>query len=652
MNERICMASVSSGGQISSEKFDLWAQVYDSQPNPLLKLEERYLIPLLPPLKGREVLDVGCGTGRWLCRLEDYEPSRLVGVDISEEMLAHAKTKVGSTTELYQSACVSLSGGDRSKTFVLSSFVLSYVQDLSAFAEECHRVIESGGWIVLSDVHPLTSTKFRWKRGFNILGANVELEVKSRSIDEIVSTFESRGFELQELVEPGFGLSERSIFESAGKVHSFEELAGAAAIYVMRLQNQKPSHSGASTKLSDALQIASSGVALGVSAWRDAIVRITDDKITSIGARVDCENPDLDLYEYLLLPGLINSHDHLEFGLFPNLGRSSKEPHYLNSSEWADEIHKVHATTIARYRQIPKAVRLYWGAIRNLLCGVTTVCHHNPLYPEFDSLDFPVKVVSRYGWSHSLRFDPGFSARFHQSPPDVPFIFHSAEGVDRESSYELLELDKMQLLDNRTVLVHGLGCSSQDAMIINQRGTSLITCPTSNKFLFSKTLSRDFLIAIDRIAVGSDSSMTAAGDLLDEIDYLYSNIGLDGGLVFRMATSSPAGILRLKNGEGGISKYGTADLIAVRRREGTPASILSTLTLNEIELVIVSGRIQMASPDIYERLPLSIRSGMQLMTVDDHQRWLRAPLDTLFKAAENILGKDNLLLGGKRVRLA
>jgi len=75
--------------------FDRWAAVYDEQPNPLLALEERYLAPLLPALTGRDVLDAGCGTGRWLYRCIPQRPASLTGIDISVAMLARAREKLG-----------------------------------------------------------------------------------------------------------------------------------------------------------------------------------------------------------------------------------------------------------------------------------------------------------------------------------------------------------------------------------------------------------------------------------------------------------------------------------------------------------------------------------------------------------------------------
>ena len=55
------------------EGYRRWSEVYDDAPNPLLALEERVLGPLLAEVRGERVVDLGCGTGRWLARLQERE---------------------------------------------------------------------------------------------------------------------------------------------------------------------------------------------------------------------------------------------------------------------------------------------------------------------------------------------------------------------------------------------------------------------------------------------------------------------------------------------------------------------------------------------------------------------------------------------------
>ena len=52
-----------------AEGYQRWALTYDDDPNPLLAREERHLLPLLAALHGKRILDLACGTGRWLEKL-------------------------------------------------------------------------------------------------------------------------------------------------------------------------------------------------------------------------------------------------------------------------------------------------------------------------------------------------------------------------------------------------------------------------------------------------------------------------------------------------------------------------------------------------------------------------------------------------------
>jgi cytosine/adenosine deaminase-related metal-dependent hydrolase len=355
----------------------------------------------------------------------------------------------------------------------------------------------------------------------------------------------------------------------------------------------------------------------------------------------------LDLSGYLLLPGLINAHDHLEFSLYPNIGDGP----YYNSAQWARDIHTNRARLIARHRKVPRSTCLWWGAIRNLLCGATTVCHHNPVTPELLGSGFPIRVVSQFGWAHSSSFEPRLASKFAESRADLPFILHAAEGIDEGSSQEIFELDRIHALDHRTVVVHGLACTPESVSLINRRLAALILCPTSNEFLFHRSPSLAFIRSLDTAVLGSDSPLTAAGDLLDEIRFAYERIGLDANSLYAMVTDRSAKVLRLRRGEGYLKPGSVADMLVVRDAGLSPAETLAQLTSDQIELVILAGRIQLAGPSLIERLDGPLRQGLQLFEVDGEPRWVRAPIHKLLADAEEALGSD-LRVGGKRVRRA
>src|SRR5262249_45699600 len=156
--------------------------------------------------------------------------------------------------------------------------------------------------------------------------------------------------------------------------------------------------------------------------------------------------PRIDTRGYVALPGLINAHDHLEFNLFPRLGRGP----YPNATAWARDIYHPDRDPIKRHLRVPKPLRLLWGGLKNLLSGVTTVAHHNPYQPEVFENDFPVRVVKRFGWAHSLDFSPGLVDCYRQTPRRWPFIVHAAEGTDQQASDEICRLDRAGILGPRT----------------------------------------------------------------------------------------------------------------------------------------------------------------------------------------------------------
>jgi hypothetical protein len=209
-----------------------------------------------------------------------------------------------------------------------------------------------------------------------------------------------------------------------------------------------------------------------------------------------------------LRPGLVNPHEHLHRNHYGRLG----VPPYPSAYAWGRDIHLRHAEAIARGRALPRRAALLRGAWKNLFAGVTTVVHHDPWEPDFER-GFPLRVA-RVRAAHSLGFDPALAGA-GEGPG--PFSLHLAEGVDTEAAEEVRELDRRGLLGPGLLAVHAVGPDADGVRRLRASGAAVVWCPTSNLFLFGRTSPAALLAPGIDVLLGSDSLLSADGDLLDEL---------------------------------------------------------------------------------------------------------------------------------------
>jgi cytosine/adenosine deaminase-related metal-dependent hydrolase len=395
--------------------------------------------------------------------------------------------------------------------------------------------------------------------------------------------------------------------------------------------------SGASVKITGAR------VAIDANESQRADVYIHNGRI-SFADKTHLPRPTLDLTGFLLLPGLINAHDHLEFNLFPKLGGSA----YPNAKAWAEDIYRPKDSPVREQLRVPKRTRLMWGGLKNLFSGVTTVAHHNPWDERSFDAQFPINVVREFGWAHSLDFSPDLAAHFHATPPEWPFFLHAAEGVDEEARSEITRLEAMGLLSDRTVLIHAIGLEAPDLNLVKAHRTGVVWCPTSNLAVYGRTLAASVLGSGLNIALGTDSAMTAQTDLTDEIGIARGSFGLDNATLYEMVTKRAAALLRLREGQGEIRQGGVADIVAVPDRGERPADALAGMTP---EMVMVQGRIRLIAPDLFGRLGDWHRSALYSVEVEGRSRWLTdLDMPALHEQTAPGLG-PHYRLAGKRVSL-
>jgi hypothetical protein len=330
----------------------------------------------------------------------------------------------------------------------------------------------------------------------------------------------------------------------------------------------------------------------------------------------------LDLSGHLIFPGLINAHDHLQLNNIPQLPQHEPFP---NSYAWMEAFQPYFSDpAVAGARKAPEAARLWQGGLKNLLCGATTVAHHDPWAPVLDDPNFPVRLLRRFGWSHSLglglqiadcrlqiepdqslvtnlqsqlpQYGPPVVESFRSTLADQPWIIHLAEGTDAVAASELRQLDALGCLAANTLLVHGVGLSVADVERVIACGAAVVWCPASNLSMLGRTLNPRRLFVAGRLAIGSDSRISGSRDLLEELAIAAQQGDLAPTDLLRAVTADASKLLAMPE-VGGLDPGQRADLLIVRAERGDPYQSLIGLRRADIRAVVRDGMPAIADPD-------------------------------------------------------
>lgn len=323
-------------------------------------------------------------------------------------------------------------------------------------------------------------------------------------------------------------------------------------------------------------------------------IRIKGDRIDGVDVAPDKGDAVVDLDDSFVFPGLINAHDHLELNSQPRLKWRDR---YDNASEWFADFQPRFDTDPALAVTRPATLddRVWVGGLKNLLSGVTTVCHHNPAH-RILRRRFPVRVVNEFGYSHSLHIDGAAVTTSHRNTPnDWPWLIHAGEGCDHEAQRELDALDRLGCLTSNTVLIHGVAFCSAAADRVITAGAGLVWCPSSNHFLFSRTADVRAFDDADRLALGSDSRLSGDGDLLDELKAAHATRQLSAEGLARTVTTGAAQLLRLRSA-GRVAAGAPADITIIRPLAACPFDSLVGASRSDIRMTMIDGQPRIGDP--------------------------------------------------------
>ncbi|MCY2990280.1 MAG: amidohydrolase family protein [Planctomycetota bacterium] len=338
----------------------------------------------------------------------------------------------------------------------------------------------------------------------------------------------------------------------------------------------------------------------------------------------------LDGSGYLALPGLINSHEHMGLNLFARLG----SPPYPNAYAWGQDIYKPAESPICDILDVPLADRLRWTALKSLVSGVTTVVHHDPYYAAIFDDSFPIKVLKEYAWSHSLGFgsaDDLLSA-CHRA---VPFMIHAGEGVDEVAGGEVEELARRGALFSRTVLVHALALSNAQIELLSRLRCSVVWCPSSNLHLFGRTAPVDQLLGRVPVALGTDSTLSGAPTMLDELGIAQATGLATAEQLLDMVTTGAAAIFGITDGRGTLAPGAPADLWLIPDRGHSAAESLLDARPFDVALVTVDGEPRLSCSGIADVLGLGPTNAL----VDGAPKWVSNAFTGLGERIQHTVGE-------------
>lgn len=187
-------------------------------------IETPIITAMLPDLKDKKILDIGCGMGQHAVQYSKAGAESVLGIDISEKMLGYARANNSADNITYlRLAFEELEQIDDRFDVITSSLAFDYSEDFGMLLKKIYALLEDGGYLVFSMSHPIstaydgvydryTRTKDGVRLYANLHNYGIEgerhfkwvvddYEVYHRKISTLINCIASAGFIIEECQE-------------------------------------------------------------------------------------------------------------------------------------------------------------------------------------------------------------------------------------------------------------------------------------------------------------------------------------------------------------------------------------------------------------------------------------------------------------------
>jgi ubiquinone/menaquinone biosynthesis C-methylase UbiE len=194
---------MTSGPKSVRAAYASWADSYDTNENRTRDLDAVILRQHELDIAGRDVLEIGCGTGKNTEWLAEHAAS-VVALDLSPEMLAKARVRVSSTHVKFIEHDIQRTWpvADESVNAVVGNLVLEHISNIRIIFHEAQRVLRPNGTLFLCELHP-----FRQRLGSQAQftdaesGDRLKVEAYAHDVSEYVNGGLDAGLHLIRLGE-------------------------------------------------------------------------------------------------------------------------------------------------------------------------------------------------------------------------------------------------------------------------------------------------------------------------------------------------------------------------------------------------------------------------------------------------------------------
>jgi 5-methylthioadenosine/S-adenosylhomocysteine deaminase len=342
---------------------------------------------------------------------------------------------------------------------------------------------------------------------------------------------------------------------------------------------------------------------------------VQDGKILQVGKRgAPGEGPTIDV-QGVIMPGMIDLHDHLTWNVFPQWkpGRL-----FENRYEWEESAEYSRALKDPEASLISGGLGCdadLFGEVKALAGGATSV-----VGSYAGRRDHPGENACIEGLTRSLDFYPELGKdgdravayeifpfevapermdlyRHHLTDGSLAcLLIHVAEGspTDASAHREFRMLKAQVLLRKGVAVIHGVVFRQEDFRDMAANGVALVWSPRSNYELYGATTRiEEARRAGVTIALAPDWSPTGSAGMLQELRYVakwnqHNKVFQDGELI-ELTTSTPAEVAGFGSELGTLAPGRQADLLVLKSSNKSASATVLSAGPADVELVVVGG---------------------------------------------------------------